>query len=543
MSWTRCANGRVARLWPALMFLGAGLHFVSFDLVHQPIATDISFYLYYAARTAHGDLPYVDFFEHKTPLGIYAGAWLYQLGEALGVDPLYAIRAGYLLLAALTATVMGVIFARLKNNRPLAGWIGLFAFCGFGLLGVMPAAGNIPKMIGMLGAGLSMLAVDRRRWIWAGIWAGVAGLDWQPCGAAVGAGVLLAALCTSHRFRSACRAVVGMALPFLPVLAYFAIKGALGTFLNMIFVTSLTKASQDPMSFGDRCDMIFWMLGWYCVDEMWLAVAAGVGLLWFLVFLVRRIKTRRSPFLVGLACYHYGVIAFSLADFQGHGDLFIMEGSMAFFAGVTLVGLYYGLRRACLRFGGRRARASRPVLATAAMLALLVLVRPSFLRAGWRVNHPPIAPDGTTLSAQRDVAKKFFQVVGDGDVLLVRQQELLFLGKGTNCLGFVTWNQGTYSHLKQGDEDMMATFARLAKPADPDALIIPEPWLADLGSSPLGAWLLPDYRCLKVTSDDGVYEAYVWYRRTLPIPTVPGVQFMDPSAFRRVYVAPPEEAQ
>ena len=41
-----------------------------------------------------------------------------------------------------------------------------------------------------------------------------------------------------------------------------------------------------------------------------------------------------------LATYHYGVLAFSLVDFQYYGDLFLLLHSVSFFLGAVWVSLW-----------------------------------------------------------------------------------------------------------------------------------------------------------------------------------------------------------
>ena len=198
----RQGRGRRWWAWCVSAVAAAGLHYASYDVARQPIVTDVSFYLYFAQRVAAGDVPYVDFFEHKTPLAVFVGAALYRLGEALGVDPLLAIRVGYLCLASLIGGVLFLLYRRLCRDRPGGGWIALLVLCAFPLLGLMPAIGNIPKLLAVLGAGGAMLLVGRRQWLWAGVCAGIAALDWQPAGLLAGLGVLVAAGARDGRARA-----------------------------------------------------------------------------------------------------------------------------------------------------------------------------------------------------------------------------------------------------------------------------------------------------------------------------------------------------
>ncbi|UCG31857.1 MAG: hypothetical protein JSU68_09340 [Phycisphaerales bacterium] len=513
--------------WGALLLVASGLHFVSFDIRRQPIATDIDYYLYYARQSARGELPYVDYFEHKTPLGIYTGVWLYRLGEILGTDLLYSIRVGYLILAGLAAAVMGVVFVRLYNNRPAAGWIGLLVYCGFSMLGLMPCIGNLPKMIGLLCAGAAMLAVYARRWFWAGLLVGIAGMDWQPCGALAALGVFLAGAWGSDRMVRWLKLAAGMVLPAVAFSFYFAARGALGIFWKMVLLMSLTKAASDPLSFSDRCRKMWEYVLHDCPGETWLLVLGAAGIILYGIRLVRMRRTSLAPMMVGLGAYHYGMIIFSLVDFQGHGDVFVLLASWAFFAAVPVAEGYYYLLRLKRRFRGRVARSYGPVLGVLVVTALVVACRPSFLRMGWRYNSPLLGWSDYELDSQRQAAERFFQVVGDRDFALVRNQELLFLGKGECPLPFVTWNQGTYVHYRQGDEDRVDTLSRLLRQEDLDFIVLPKTWLPYLRGTAFAPWLLVNYAPIMISSQDEKYYVIVWVHRRVPPPAVRGVRYIE----------------
>jgi hypothetical protein len=519
--------------WPwLLLFFGAGaLHFASFDFRRQPVFTDISFFLYFSSRIAQGGVPYLDFFENKTPLAFLAGAWLHLAGGALGVDPLYAIRVGFLLSTTAAATALAVTTARVHHDRIAAGWIGLVMVCGFNLLGQLPATGNVPKIIGLLAATMAMLAVRTRRWLWAGACAAVAGMDWQPLGVLAGAGVVLAGLAGPERLRSVGRAIAGIALAALPLLAYLAVHGALGPFFRMAVWGSFNKAAADPVTLDERLGTIWSFIVVYCGHVMWLVWAAGVGAVLFLVHLVRRRRTSEGPFLVGLATYHYGILAFSAVDFQGRGDLMILEGTLAFFAAITVAGAYLALLRRLRAVTGVPGRWARGAYGLASAALLVVLVQPSFLRRGWRVNTPAIGPARVTLEAQRQVAGRFVDAVPAGRVAFLKKQEVLFLSGRANALPFVYWNLANSLYWRAPGEERFDTLARLLRDGDLDAMVLPWARPPRLRRSDFDEWLARHYIPARISSDDGTYSLVVWIRRELPRHSIRGVRYMSPRRF------------
>lgn len=535
--WPRSRKG-----WGLLALIGgaAVLHFASFDVRNQPIYTDIGYYLYYSAEITRGAVPYVDFFEIKTPGVMFAGAILQLLGQAFGVDPLYAVRVGYLLMAAGAATAMSLALVRLSNNRPAAGWIGLGVCCGFTLLGTLPAIGNAPKMISMLCTGVAMLCIHRRRWFLAGALAGLAFMDWQPSGGITFVAVLLAACCAERRAGSMIRAMIGLIAACIPFAAFFAFHHALGQFAKMIFWGALNKSMSAEVTFSDRWHAIWAYLRADCQDSMWLVWLAGAGMVLFLVRLYRRRATPHLPLLIGLGAYHFGLIVFSLVDFQARLDLFILLGTLAFFSALTVVDAYY-----LLLFLGRRSRLGNRrfvprILVVVTTLGLLLGVRPSFLREGWRVDHIMEQDFQYTLADQRQVARRVFAVVGDGQVAFTRHQGLLYLSGRRNDFGFVSWNLGTWSFARRGDENRESTLARLLAESDPDCLIVRLEYLGDARRTNLGRFLLRNYRPLMVSSNEDRYRVVIWVRRDRPPSDAPDVRYLRPEVFFSPVDAVPE---
>jgi len=527
------------RMWLLAFFVAASVHFFSFDLWRQPIFTDISFFLYFASRIAQGGVPYVDFFENKTPLAFLVGAWLHCAGDGLGIDPLYVIRAGFLLLAAAATTALAATLVRIHHDRLAAGWIGLAAVAGFNLLGQLAATGNVPKIIGLAAACVAMLCVRGRSWGWAGICAAIAGMDWQPLGALTAAGVLLAGAASDARWRSTGRAIAGVIAGVAPLLVYLAWHGALAAFFRMAVWGSLNKAAADPISVPDRLATIWGLILVYDGRVMWLVAAAALGAALFGGMLVGRRRSDQWPFLLSAAVYHYGVLAFSLVDFQGRGDLMILEGSLAFFGAVGVFRLYDTLLQWVLAISGPRGRWLHGAYGLAAVVLLITLIQPSFLQRGWRVNAPPIGPGDVVLASQRQVADRFCEIVPDGPVAFLKKQEILFLKRRPNALPFVYWNLANSTYWRAPGEGRLDTLARLLRDARLDAIVLPRRWLPKLLRADLGSWLTRHYVPARISSDDAAYSLVAWIRSDLPRRNVRGVRYVVPERFTDTPDVPP----
>ena len=81
-----------------------------------------------------------------------------------------------------------------------------------------------------------------------------------------------------------------------------------------------------------------------CTGEVWLCCGSLAGLVVALAGLWILRRDERLRLLLPLVLYHVGVGAFSLFDFQWHGDLFSLLLSVAFLQGLAWVGLWLGLK-------------------------------------------------------------------------------------------------------------------------------------------------------------------------------------------------------
>ena len=501
----RTSRSRAAALGTLVAALLITLHIASFDIFHQPIVTDIRYFLYFSARTAHGAVPHRDFFDNKTQLSTLVGALLYGVGHLAGVDPLYAIRAGYLGFAATTGLLLFAIHRRLAGGRIVPGLIALLAYCGFALLGVLPSIGNIPKMLMALFAAAGALAVGRRRWLLAGAAGTLAFMDWQ-IGALVGLGVGCAALLDSkHPVRAILGVACGAALVAAGFLAYFAAHGALGATYAQTIGASLARGSSSlaQETIPQRCVRIIEELRRTCPGELWLIELGGLGMLIYPWWLRRHFGELTFGMAVALAVYHYGLVLFSAIDFQLYGDIFILLHSVVFFTAVALIEAYSRLTVVVSRRAAPERRERRLFWLRAAVLAgLVALVRPAFLRPDFSLTNP-IAVRGVTLEDQREVAAEFRRLALGKRLAIVYSSELLFLSGLVNQLPIIYWNTATesvYSRLGETPQDALLRMFR-----EVNAQVIAYPARIPLDPRVARAFTLHELK-----SKNGLYEAQVY---------------------------------
>jgi hypothetical protein len=460
------ATGKQGWCLVAVVLALSAAHFATFFDPERNLFGDLSYFVYFAWRITDGAIPHLDLFDNKTFLASYAGALFHRLGDGLGVDPLATIRAGYLGLCALGGPLAFMVFRRLGGRDPVAGLLGFFAYLSFAFVGTLAAVGNVPKLIMALCAPAMALLVQDRRWLAAGFLGAVAFLDWQV-GVLVWAAAFTGALTHgAPRFRACLRVTLGGILAVAPLVTWYALRGALRVAFDQTFVASWSRALAN---FGNARQLppihrILEQVNLSCTEHEWLFFTGlfGLAILPCWLWMWRGTDTQRL--LLPLSLYHYGVVGFSLVDFQRYGDFFLLLHSVAFFLGVVWLTLYAAAKRWC---GGRLKVA---VPATILILAF-VAARPGPLRPEVVVFVPNI-PATVTLSEQERVAEEMRELTQDGTFVLIGHSELLFLMHRVNPLPVIYWNAAAYSyygdvHNEQPSEAAM----RMLLSVDPDTFV------------------------------------------------------------------------
>ncbi len=452
------------------------LHFLAFPFRTHALVTDVRHYVYFSARIASGDVPYRDFFDVKTPLAACLGGLLYWLGIGMGRDPVIVLRVGYLILAAVGGTLAFLVHRSLRGGSGWAGMAGVAPLLGFSLLGLLPAIGNVPKQVVVLAATGVALAVLHEAWFVAGFGAAVAFLDWQ-----VGGLVLLALLPaawlegTDRRGRALARIACGALGGLLPAVVLLA----RGQALSLAFGQTVLASFYRGVASWQRGGSTEWSRRWNlvasgCPGELWLLPLAALGMG---CFLLRRDVGRRRQMTWVLGSYHIGVVLFSLLDFQGFGDLFVLLHTVAFFTGIA-----FG--RAAVWLAPQAPGPRRTLLALTLMGLLVATVRP-WVRRGDLGLRAATADGAITLQKQIMLARQLDRDLGHRRVVFLGASELLVLMKRANPGLLQVWTPASYRYFRNSrDEPSRETLSRLLLFAEPQVLVCDMP--CPLGTSPTG---------------------------------------------------------
>ncbi|MFN7950772.1 MAG: hypothetical protein U0610_03520 [bacterium] len=312
--------------WTALAAMMAIAHFASFPARTHPIATDIRYYVYYAAELARGRVLYRDTFDPKGPFAPVVGAALHRLAMKRSV-PIRLLGDPPRLSSALASVgaVGAFLLASASRGRPRCPRLrrpgGLSRT---GLLGSSCSRGSARSASSAWTACvIAALFVAQRAWLLAGIAAGIAVLDRQ-IGAVAVAATLAASLCTERHVRAAAaaRVVAGVRSRSRP---WSRLRGGttLGDALRAPVAafaqhTSGTRRrdcrSRAPVGAGEQC-----------VRPPWLFAAGLAGIPVYAGSLTRsrRDPTRAAPMLAIGLC-QLAILALSAWELQGYGDLFAL---------------------------------------------------------------------------------------------------------------------------------------------------------------------------------------------------------------------------
>lgn len=402
----------------AMLFSGSAVLIVAAAMfsrfgLEEELRRDEAVFAYAGQQLAEGVPPYVSILDAKTPLASFIAGGAVIVGRAVGADDLVAIRLAFFLVACLTVVAIHLA-ATLLFRSVTAGLGAAAAFLTFKGFAIDALGGPNAKTPGVLLGALTTVFVVRRHWFSAGFSASFALLVWQPL-AVYALVVMIAALAASEaedRWRSATRAALGIAVPGLATLGYFAAAGALPQLVEGAILLPTVGRPPAEGDLGARVGHIIEIV----------AVGYGLGgtVVWLglagLAFLAWRRARRLGGHGRALAADRLllpvmfplvALAGLSLVDFQGYPDVYPLLPYAAFgIGGIAALALRRAERTVLRDRNGDRARAGA--------LGLLAVI----LVGTWAWYSEPRA-EGDTLVAQRADAAAAERLLRPGDTLRV----------------------------------------------------------------------------------------------------------------------------
>ncbi len=331
--------------------------------------------LVYAGRLlTEGVLPYASAMTLKGPLAQFVAGAGIAAAHALGWNDLSAVRALFLVLSALAAGMTAAAGYVLWRSARVGIFAGLL-FCGFVDFARRAASGPRYQSLVALFAVLAILLTTERRWFWAGVAGALAYLTWQPSAVFAAATLLLAAASEpAQRRRAVAHAAAGIAVPVIVVVAVFAWAGLYDELALRIFLFDLPFIARTPAGIRAHVTRPLHVLTVAYGPAIVALLVAGLP--WLACVALRRKRERADGWAGVLLRDRFSIlfltmpvfVAWSLFDFQGGADLFVLLPHVALGAGALLATVAAATDR---RWGGTGGVTRVPA---SVALAILLLV-------------------------------------------------------------------------------------------------------------------------------------------------------------------------
>jgi hypothetical protein len=308
-----------------LVLVVAAVVYAAFS-INGILTRDASIYVYGGQQLVHGVPPYVSIFDPKTPFATFLNAF----GAAIGGSrhDVHAIRLVFYL--ASLATVVAVYLLALPLWRSvLAAVVSALVFVSFWGFARDAIAGPDAKTPGIFFAVITMWLLAGRKWVWAGLFAGLTFLVWQPMVVfaliAAVAPLLLAE--PGRRLRAAALGAAGVVAPIAAVSVYFVSVGAFGKFVTATVTFPLTGVRRSNQTVWQRVEHIFWVVHHYygfsgVLLEAGLVLALGCAVLRIVRGRADIRAVLRDPFVLIVFVTLLFNVGYAMTDFQSYPDLF-----------------------------------------------------------------------------------------------------------------------------------------------------------------------------------------------------------------------------
>ena len=444
--WLNWANHR----WLFLITLVVAIIILcQFQFWKLPAKGDRANWGYFAQVIARGGVPYRDVVNIKSPLSAYIGAAAIIAARPFGVREIYATRATFVLLAALTVAFTFLV-ASLYFDSSRAGLLSALILMSVYQFARLNSDGIQPKTPMILFGLMSLWAVVKDRPLLAGLFGMLSALSWQPGLLFVGAaGLAFSKYLTSWRDMKVVRLICGAAIPLLIFLSYLWAAGALKDFytwcIHFPFSVYAPRDKQTLQMFLDRLALVLDKS--YQEDRLYFYLA-GVGVLAVIVREVALAIKQGRAWLLNRAPRHQVVVAsmvyliFCRIDMQGEQDLIPLLPFVAIFASVLLV---WSLDLTMSLLARAYSKLSNVIIERIAFAALLLVV--FFLSAADAFTFKP--PKKTLKAQEADVAE-IMSHLGPGDQIFVHgRTEMLVLSGLTNSRKYTNLDHGKDNYLDE----------------------------------------------------------------------------------------------
>jgi hypothetical protein len=427
---------------------------------------------YFSQVISRGGVPYRDVVNIKTPLSAYIGAAAIILTRPFGLREIYATRAIYLILTALTIAFAFLVASLFFNCRRV-GLLAALILLGTEQFATLNSDGVQPKTPMVLFGLISLWAALRNRPLLAGSSAMLSALSWQPGLLFFGAALLaFTRFFTSWRDRAWLRLLAGASLPLLLFLAYLWAAGALGDFyrwcLHFNFSVYAPGEMRPISGFFNRISKM--LAGTYHNSRFYfyLAIPGAIFFLWSEVrqasrngFSNLKESAPRQAILIAALVY----LLFCTINIQGGADLIPLLPFVAMFAALAVVSILNLIASRIAR-GNNLVIARRVAGYGTAVFCVLSLAFTSYqiIKAG---------RGGANLSDQKAEARQIASLLAPGDEIYVHgRTEVLVLTGLSNASKYFLLDRGKAQYLDQVEEGGFEGWLERMKAARPAVVVL-----------------------------------------------------------------------
>ena len=317
----------------------ATLVFVSFRPWALPALGDIAIFQLFGRLIADGQVPYRDFFDHKTPLTGYANALPALFSKFFGTDLILSTRVLSVALATAAAVGLYLLSRAIQLSRAASVAVA-GTYLAFDFASLLVAFGLEAKALATYAGIFAMLAAYRSRWAMSGALGSLAFLAWQPGGIFLIAAAARAITGKEERpGASLLRLIAGFIVPVSLLVAYLAAAGAFDEFwrdtvtFNQGYVDRQFDWVPQIGNIADGITLTY-------ASERWVFLLAAVGAgLWMLLGLYG-LRTKVLPDAVTqaapVAVISLSVLLYSYVSFNSAIDIIPFLPWIAFWSGWLL---------------------------------------------------------------------------------------------------------------------------------------------------------------------------------------------------------------
>lgn len=414
-----------------------------YNPLQRPLTGDSGVFAYLAQLVADGFPPHKYAFNEQASLTFFIGGAFMRLGDGVGIHRLLALRAASVICFGGIVLLTYSLTLRWTRSMWAAFTAGII-LVGMEGLGARAASALEPKALMLLFGLATLLALQNRRWFWAGVFGGLAGLVWQIAWGYLIVALLLALTQGGSSPRARARACLWTLAPALGVFGayvlYFIARDASVEMVQQTFWAPalmhgararslLARALQQYNTFliGYPSHLIFAALG---VSGLSLWLGAHLR-----PWQIRRLPARgiyyflRNRRVSGTLLVIAGFTLYAFLDFQNYPDWFPLLPFLALFAAWLL---WQALARV-LQFFKLAARPRALVLALATLFLLSVSVAHAFIAPPTDKRLP-----GLTWQTQERAAMLTSRALGPATpVWVIGKPELLFLMRRQNLNPYI----------------------------------------------------------------------------------------------------------